>query len=106
MSDFEKAIEEQRAAEQQDLARARQIPSTYTNRVHVRVWGGHARLTFGERLIDLDSTSWSHSVTMTTADALAFADLIYDQYHQEIELMEGHRSSGQKSQSEPSDDNG
>jgi len=74
--------------EAEDLQRARELPSIYSNRALVRVWGGLTRISFGEQVIMPDKTAWSSAVTMTTSDALALADLIYDQFRQEQQHLQ------------------
>ncbi|MBC7767620.1 MAG: hypothetical protein H7124_02430 [Phycisphaerales bacterium] len=76
------------ASEIGDLKRARQVPSSFANRAHVRVWGGLTRLTFGERVVPGEPTTWTVAVTLTTQDALELANLIYRQYDQETADLE------------------
>lgn len=57
---------------------ARRIDSKFSNRLHVIVSGGIARITFGE-MIRPGETNWHSSVTLTAYDALRLSDLIFVQ---------------------------
>lgn len=68
--------------EYDDLRRSREIASQFSNRAHVLVKFDVTRIAFGEQVVPgYEPTTWTYAVTLTTENALAIANLIYEQYN-------------------------
>lgn len=63
--------------ENPEFKKAAALTSRYANRAYVTLQGGMARVAFGESAANVGDTTYHTALTMTPADLLSLADVIY-----------------------------